>query len=389
MKQLSAELISNMVSWRHHIHQRPEIAFDVVETAAFVSESLKSAGIEVHEGIGKVGVVGVLRCGDNPQRKSIALRADLDAIAIEEENEFDYKSLNANKMHACGHDGHTAMLLGAAHHLAKFGDFEGTVYFIFQPDEEYGMGAKSMLEDGLFERFPADEVYGMHNLPGLELGKIEMRVGGTMASETLFDIKIKGQGGHASSPHRINDPIVVAAQVMSSVQAIVARAVDPLEATVVSITEVITDGARNVIPSNINIKGDSRTFSNENIALVEKRMREIVEGSCAAFGMEGEVSTVTEFPVSYNAEAQTAIAERAAKAVVGEQNVTTGCVPKSFSEDFAFLAKEVPACYVFIGNGVEGSHGMMLHNPKYDFNDDALEIGASYWCQLVEVSLAK
>ncbi|HDY8019432.1 TPA: M20 aminoacylase family protein [Vibrio vulnificus] len=387
MNKLSVELLKDMISWRHHIHQYPEIALDVHETAAFVASSLKSAGLEVHEGIGKTGVVGVLRMGENPERKAIALRADLDAIAIEEENDFEYRSCHANKMHACGHDGHTTMLLGAAHHLAKHGDFEGTVYFVFQPDEEYGTGAISMLKDGLFERFPAQEIYGMHNLPGLELGKIEMRTGGTMASETLFEIKVKGVGGHASSPHRINDPIIPASQIMSSIQAIVSRAVNPLEATVVSITEVLTDGARNVIPSNITIKGDSRTFSNENIAIVEKRMKEIVEGTCVAFGMDGEVSTVTEFPVSYNAEEQTEIAERAAKAVVGDKNVITGCIPKSFSEDFAFLAQEVPACYVFIGNGVEGNHGMMLHNPQYDFNDAALEIGASYWCSLVEISL--
>ncbi|WP_244283569.1 amidohydrolase [Pseudovibrio sp. Tun.PSC04-5.I4] len=387
LSKITDETKEGMVAWRHHIHRNPETGFDVHKTAHYVAGLLAGWGIEVHTKVGVSGVVGVLKKGDS--EKSIALRADLDALPIQEMNQFEHRSCVDSKMHGCGHDGHTAMLLGAAQHLAKHGDFDGTVYFIFQPDEEYGKGALCMIKDGLFERFPAQEIYGMHNVPGLGLGKITLRQGGTMASETLFEINIVGKGGHASSPHRINDPVVIAAQVIQSLQTIVSRSVDPLDAVVVSVTEVITDGARNVVPTNISIKGDYRTFSDENVALVKRRMEELATGICAASNAVGEVKTSTEFLVTFNAEEQTKVATAAAIATVGAENVETNCAPKSFSEDFAHLQRQAPGCYVFIGNGTEGQYANMLHNPEYDFNDQALQVGASYWVELAEQRLTK
>lgn len=387
MINISNELAQEMTSWRRHMHQNPELAFEIESTASFVASHLRSWGIEVHEGIGKTGVVGVLSKGD-ATKKTIALRADMDAIPIQEMNEFSYKSTNDKIMHGCGHDGHTAMLLGAAKYLATEGTFDGTVVFIFQPDEENGQGALAMINDGLFEKFPCDEIFGMHNLPGLTAGKIALRSGGIMASETLFEINIAGQGGHASSPHRVNDPVVAATQILASLQTIVSRTLDPLDPSVVSVTEILTDGARNVIPSNITLKGDYRMFSDENVAIVEQRMRDITTGICAAYNMEGSVSISKEFLVTFNQEKQTQAALKAAIALVGEDNVINNCEPKSFSEDFAHLSKMIPGCYIFVGNGCAGQHSLMLHNPKYDFNDDVLKTGASYWCHITTQQLS-
>jgi hippurate hydrolase len=308
-------------------------------------------------------------------------------MPIEEQNTFEYRSQHEQNMHACGHDGHSAMLLGAASYLAEHGSFDGTVNFIFQPNEEHGLGAQAMIDDGLFQRFPAAACYGMHNLPGLEAGVLAMRPGAIMASENLFQIEIAGRGGHASSPHLCIDPTIVAAQIVLSLQTIASRTANPLESVVVSVTEIHTDGARNVIPSNVTIKGDCRTFSDANTDLVEKRLREISSAAAQSFGATCEVSFSHEFIVSVNSEAETEAAVRAAQSVNGPERVDGNCEPKSFSEDFAHMLRAVPGCYVFLGNGTDSVGGCMLHNPNYDFNDQVLATGAEYWITLVEQQL--
>jgi hippurate hydrolase len=290
-------------------------------------------------------------------------------------------------MHACGHDGHSAMLLGAASFLAEHGEFNGTVCFVFQPNEEHGLGAQAMLDDGLFQRFPASSCYSLHNVPGLEAGRLAMRPGAIMASENLFEIAISGRGGHASSPHMCIDPVIVAAQIVTGLQTISSRTVDPLESIVVSVTEIHTDGARNVIPSNVTIKGECRTFSDSNTDMVERRVGEISRATAEMFGATCEINFSREFIVSVNSVDETAAAAAAAIAVNGADKVDVNCQPKSFSEDFAHMQKAVPGCYIFIGNGTDSIGGCMLHNPSYDFNDSVLGIGADYWVTLVEQQL--
>lgn len=388
MTKISAELIDQMRNWRRHLHRYPETEFDVYQTAEYVANLLSDWGLEVHKRIGQSGVVAVLAKGDSPMRKAIALRADLDAMPISEMNAFEHRSCHENKMHACGHDGHTAMLLGAARHLADYGQFEGTVYFVFQPNEEHGLGAQAMIDDGLFERFPATECYGMHNLPGLEAGVLAMRRGAIMASESLFEITIAGRGGHASSPHLCIDPLMVATQIMTALQSIVSRTTDPLESVVVSVTEIETDGARNVIPSNVIIKGECRTFSDTNTDMVQRRLTEISESCAATYSAKSHVSFSREFLVSINNKAETTAAENAALQINGPEKVQLNCSPKSFSEDFSHMQRVVPGCYIFIGNGLDSAGGCMLHNPHYDFNDQILPIGAAYWVALAEQQLA-
>lgn len=384
---ISSSLIREICQWRHYLHQYPEVEFGVFKTAEFVSEKLKSWGMEVHEKIGVSGVVGVLRKGDFSQG-SIALRADMDALPILEENTFNYKSKNKNKMHACGHDGHTAMLLGAAKHLTDHGKFNGTVYFIFQPNEENGLGAKAMIDDGLFQKFPADRIYGLHNVPGLEEGVIALRKGPIMASESLFEICIHAKGGHASSPHMCIDPLIIGSQIILHLQTIVSRNADPLDSVVVSVTEFISDGKRNVIPSNVVIKGDCRTFDENNTNLIELKINDISNHLCEANGASCEVTFLREFPVTVNSYDATAAAEKAAIATNGIEKVHQDCLPKSFSEDFAHYLHCIPGCYIFIGNGVNSQGGCMLHNPNYDFNDDISSTGVTYWCTLVEQQLS-
>jgi amidohydrolase len=387
MTRIKTDLVEKMQLWRRHLHRYPETEFDVYQTADYIGSLLRNLGLEVHEGIGQSGLVAVLRKGSNPDRKAIALRADMDAMPIEEQNTFEYRSQYEQKMHACGHDGHSAMLLGAAHYLAVNGSFDGTVNFIFQPNEEHGLGAQAMIDDGLFQRFPVAECYGLHNLPGLEAGVLAMRPGAIMASENLFQIEVAGRGGHASSPHLCIDPTIVAAQIVLSLQTIVSRTADPLESVVVSVTEIHTDGARNVIPSNVTIKGDCRTFSDANTDLVEKRLGEIASAVAQTFGATCEVSFSREFIVSVNSEAETEAAVKAALAVNGPERVNENCEPRSFSEDFAHMQHVVPGCYVFLGNGTDSVGGCMLHNPTYDFNDNILATGAEYWITLVEQQL--
>jgi len=374
-----------MKNWRRHLHQHPETEFDVFDTAAFVIQKLTEFGIQVHQNIGKIGIVGQLTKGTSP--KAIGLRADMDALSIQELNNFSHKSLNDGCMHACGHDGHTSMLLGAAQELSSHGDFDGTVYFIFQPDEEHGAGAQAMIDDGLFERFPMQAIYGMHNMPGMAAGTMAMNSGGVMASEDNFKIVIKGRGGHASQPHHHIDPLIIGAEILLALQTIVSRSIDPEQQAVVSATEFVTDGAVNVIPSRVTITGDCRSFSEDVQDLIEARMGQLVRGICDAHGADHEFAYDRVFWATINTETETAAARKAALALLGPDKVDLACRPKTISEDFASMLRVKHGCYVFLGNGVDSVGGCMLHNPHYDFNDDILETGAAYWVTLAQQEL--
>jgi hippurate hydrolase len=372
----------NWIGWRRDIHRHPELGFGEERTSAVVAERLESFGIETHTGIGGTGVVGVLRRGSGT--RSVGLRADIDALPIQEANEFDHRSVNDGKFHGCGHDGHTAMLLAAAETLSAAESIDGTVNFIFQPNEENGLGALAMMDDGLFERFEMDAVYGMHNMPGIPAGHFAVRKGSMMTFEDNFVISIRGLGGHASMPNRTRDPVVVAAEIISALQTVVARSLNPMDSGVVSVTEVHTDGARNVIPSNVTIKGDTRGLSDHVQALIEQRMREIVVNIGKAHNVDVTLDYSHEFIVLNNSDAETDVAIRAAVDTVGEDRVVPDCEPAACSEDFAQMLRAKPGCYLLIGNGTEGHHGRPLHNPGYDFNDDVLATGAAYWVRLVE-----
>ena len=382
-----ADLQNEMQTWRRDIHKYPELGFCEERTAAKVSGLLTDFGLDVHTGIGETGVVGVLRRGDGNQ--AIGLRADMDALPIQEANDFPYRSVNDRVFHGCGHDGHTTMLLGAAKRLAKDGNFDGTVYFIFQPSEEDGRGALSMIGDGLFERFPMEAVYGMHNMPGIPAGHFAVRKGAIMTSEDIFVITINGRGGHASMPDRTVDPVVIGAEIVLALQTIVSRSVGPQDWGVVSVTEILTDGARNVIPSRVTIKGDCRALEVHMQDRIETRMRQIVAGICAAHGAEGHVHYQHDFVVTVNTPNETEAAIAAARQVVGEEaSVDPDCPTCGGSEDFARMLQQKPGCYILIGNGTEGHCGSSLHNSHYDLNDEILSVGCDYWVALVESQLS-
>ena len=385
---LKTQLLGDaMRAWRHDFHRFPELGFDEHRTAARIAELLDGFGLSVSRGIGQTGVVGVLRRGTSA--KSIALRADMDALPIQESNAFKHRSESAGKMHACGHDGYISMLLGAARYLAQQGDFDGQVVFIFQPNEEHGFGAQAMIEDGLFEANAIDEIYGMHNLPGLPLGTFASRPGPITASESLFEITVRARGGHAALPHMGVDAITVAAEIVGGLQTIVSRKLDPGQNGVVSVTEFITDGRRNVLPGQAVLKGDARALTPQATALIEKQMRQIVHGICLAHDITAEVQFETFFPPTLNDAEKTADAMRAASAVVGPTAVNSASSPKLFSEDFAHFAAARPGCFVLIGNGTEGAYARPLHSADYDFNDAALQVGSTFWVTLVEQQLGK
>ena len=371
--------------WRHDFHRHPELGFEEHRTSEQVASLLLSFGIETHTGIGNTGVVGVLQRGNGTA--SIALRADMDALPIQEINTFDYRSGNDGVMHACGHDGHTSMLLGAAKYLAESGDFSGRVVFVFQPNEEHGFGAPAMLKDGLFDNHPVDAVYGMHNIPNMALGTFATRAGPITASESLFEIEVTARGGHAALPHMGVDAIVVGAEIVSALQTIVSRKLNPGLNGVVSITEFTSDGGRNVLPGNAKLSGDARALTPEINQTIEARMRQIVEGVCLAHGVEGRVNYHTAFPATINNAECSVNASRAAKTLLGVDSVDSNCEAKLFSEDFAHMAAARPGCYVLMGNGTSGSHSKPLHSADYDFNDELLTIGSSYWVELVEQEL--
>jgi len=381
----SRSLQNDAKAWRHDLHKHPELGFQEQRTAAKIAMLLDDFGVVVHTGIGTTGVVGVLSKGAGEQ--AIGLRADIDALPIQEANNFAHRSIHDGVFHGCGHDGHTAMLLAAAKRLAGSGVFDGTIYFIFQPSEEDGRGAISMIEDGLFDRFPMSAVYGMHNMPGIPAGHFAAKQGTIMTSEDIFVITIQGRGGHASMPDRAIDPVVIGAEIILALQSIVSRSVAPQDWGVVSVTEVLTDGARNVIPSVVTIKGDCRAMSPETQNLIETRMREIVAGISSAHLAQGFVEYRNDFVVTVNSPAETDAAIAAARKVAGEPAVDPDCPPCSASEDFARMLQVIPGCYILIGNGFDGHCSATLHNPSYDLNDEILTVGADYWVSLVEAQL--
>lgn len=378
---------AQLVAWRHHLHRHPETGFEEVNTSDFVARVLESLGLMVHRGLGGTGLLASLTVGDGAG--VVGLRADMDALNITEQApERQHASQIAGKMHACGHDGHMAMVLGAAELLCTRRDFNGTVRFIFQPAEEHGCGAKAMMADGLFERFPVDAIYGAHNMPGMPAGHIATRVGGIMASEDNFVIRIQGKGTHAARPHMGIDPMVIGAEIVLALQTIVSRNLDPSLPAVISCTEFITDGIRNAIPTHVTIKGDTRSYSPEVQRLLETRMREICVGICAMHGAGCEFEYTHEFAPTVNWVDNTAIAVAAARNVVGEQAVDGDVSPMMISEDFGTFIQKVPGNFVFIGNGATGQAGAIpLHNACYDFNDAILSTGARYFAEVVRVSL--
>ena len=370
-----------MTAWRRDLHRHPETAFEEYRTADIVAEKLESFGLEVHRGLAKTGVVGALHAGGG--NRAIGLRADMDALHIHELNEFEHRSVNDGKMHACGHDGHTTMLLGAAKHLAEARDFDGTVYFIFQPAEENEAGGKVMVDDGLFEKFAVESVYGMHNFPGIEVGQFAVRTGPQMASADFFTCEIKGVGGHGAFPDRARDPVVAGAEMVMAFQNIVSRRLNPLEPAVISVTQFHAGHTGNVIPETALLNGTVRAFNTKVQDQIETAMREIAAGICASHGIEMDFRYERKYPPTINTADETKIAARAAAAIVGEANVNTELEPVMGSEDFGWMLLEKPGSYILVGNGTSGPSGCMVHNPTYDFNDEILPIGASYWVALV------
>ena len=369
-----------LVAWRRDLHAHPELAYREHRTAGLVAERLRGWGIDVDEGLAETGVVGTLSRGDGP---TIGLRADMDALPMEETNTFAHRSQHPGRMHACGHDGHTTMLLGAARYLAEHGDFSGTVRFIFQPAEEAAGGAKRMLDDGLFSRFPVDAVFGMHNWPGLPAGQFAIRSGPMMASLDTFDIRIAGHGAHGAAPQDGVDPVAAAAQVVTAVQTIVSRNVDPLQSAVISVTRIHGGDADNVIPPEVGLGGGIRSFDPVVREMLCRRLVEVVEGICASLGASATVNFTARYPAVINATESTTLAARAAAGIVGEENVNADADPVMVSEDFAYLLEASTGCFVFIGNGA-GKGSCAIHNPGYDFNDNILTLGATYWARLAQ-----
>jgi amidohydrolase len=376
---------------RKQIHANPELCFAEVQTADLVASKLSEWGIPMHRGMGTTGVVGIIKNGTSD--RAIGLRADMDALPMQEFNTFAHASKNVGKMHACGHDGHTAMLLAAAQHLAKNRNFDGTVYVIFQPAEEGGGGAREMIKDGLFDKFPMEAVYGMHNWPGMQVGKFAVSSGPVMASSNEFKIVIHGKGGHAALPHDGVDPVLAACQMVQTFQTIISRNKKPIEAGVISVTMIHAGEATNVIPDSVEVQGTVRTFTLELLDLIEKRMREIAEHTSAAFGATCEFEFDRNYPPTINSEAEANFAAQVMRDIVGEANVLKQ-EPTMGAEDFSYMLLEKPGAYCFIANG-EGDHRAighgggpcMLHNPSYDFNDDLIPLGATFWVRLVEASL--
>ncbi len=369
-----------MVAWRRDIHAHPELAYEEERTAGLVAERLEEWGLAVHRGLATTGVVGTLSTGNGP---TVGLRADMDALPIQETNSFGHRSRHDGKMHACGHDGHTTMLLGAARYLAESQEFSGTIRFIFQPAEEAAGGAKVMMDDGLFELFPVDAVFGMHNWPGLAVGRFAMRPGPMMASLDCFDIVVEGLGAHGALPHQGVDPVHAAAQVITALQSIVSRNADPLQAAVISVTKIHGGDAHNIIPGQVLLGGGIRCFDPKMRELLKSRVVEIVEGICSGLGARGTVTFVSGYPAVINGLDAVGLAAGVAADIVGVRNVDAESDPVLGSEDFAFMLEEKPGCYIFIGNGA-GDGTCMIHNPGYDFNDDVATLGATYWVRLAQ-----
>jgi hippurate hydrolase len=386
-----SDMQAEIAAWRQDLHAHPELQYDVHRTAATVAEKLKSFGCdEVVTGIGRTGVVGVIRggktgskTGGGAVRKVIGLRADMDALPIEEATDVPYKSTIPGKMHACGHDGHTAMLLGAAKYLAETRNFAGTAVVIFQPAEEGGAGGRAMVNDGLMDRFGIEEVYGMHNFPGMPVGQFAMRPGPIMASADSLTIEIEGKGGHAARPHLSVDSVLVGAQIVNAVQSIVSRNVDPLKSAVISICMFHAGNTDNVIPQTAQLRGTARTLAPDVRDLVEKRLHEVVEGVAKVHGATVRLHYRRGYPVLENHERQAAFAAAVAGEIVGQDNVETAMPPVMGAEDFSYMLQARPGAFIFMGNGDTAA----LHHPAYNFNDEAIPVGTSYWARLVETAM--
>ncbi|WP_053844591.1 M20 aminoacylase family protein [Paracidovorax avenae] len=380
---------ASIAAVRRDIHAHPELCFEEVRTADIVAAKLAEWGIPMHRGLGKTGVVGIVHGRDGgASGRAVGLRADMDALPITEFNTFSHASTHPGKMHACGHDGHTAMLLGAAQHFAKHRDFDGTVYLIFQPAEEGGGGARVMIEDGLFTQFPMEAVFGMHNWPGMRAGQFAVSPGPVMASSNEFKIVIRGKGSHAAMPHMGIDPVPVACQMVQAFQNIISRNKKPVDAGVISVTMIHTGEATNVVPDSCELQGTVRTFTLEVLDMIEQRMKQVAEHTCAAHEATCEFEFHRNYPPTVNSPAEAAFARRVMEGIVGAEHVSPQ-EPTMGAEDFAFMLQARPGAYCFIGNG-EGTHREMghgggpctLHNPSYDFNDDLLPLGATYWVEL-------
>ena len=381
-----SDLHEQMVNWRHHLHQHPELSFKEKMTSDYIASVLQSHDIEIHRGLAVTGIIATVHGQRNGN--VIGLRADMDALPIQELNDFSYKSVHEGKMHACGHDGHSTMLLGAAIYLKENNDFSGTVHFIFQPAEEGGGGGRVMVEEGIFDKFPCQAVYGMHNFPGIAEGQFAVHDTAVMAANETLKINIKGKGGHAAMPDQCIDPVVVGAQIISALQSVVARNVAPLNSAVVSITMVNAGFVSNVVPDDMQLTGSLRYFSKEVGDEVKDKIKNIVEGVSHSMGASATFESVSNYPATINIPKHAELCANAAAMVVGENNVLRNEQPTMGSEDFAFLLNASEGAYIWIGNGLvpedSPKGGCMLHNTQYDFNDEILPIGASYWVQLVQ-----
>jgi hippurate hydrolase len=380
------ELKQEMTAWRRDLHAHPELGFEEERTSEFVASKLDSFGLEVHRGVGRTGVVGVLRAGSG--KRALGLRADMDALPIREANGFEHRSRNDGRMHACGHDGHTTMLLGAAKYLAESRRFDGTVNFVFQPAEEGMGGAQAMIADGLFRRFPCEAVFGMHNRPGMPLGNFAVRAGPMMAGGAFFDIDVEGRGAHGARPESGIDPVLVAAHIATALQSIVARNVRPVDTAVVSVTQIHGGEAYNVIPQTARLSGTVRAFSDETMQLIARNLARIAEGVASGFGASARADFRLTYAPLVNDAKEADFAARICAELVGGESVRRDPPLIMASEDFSFMLREVPGCYINIGNG-DGAGACEVHNPSYDFNDAALPYGASFFARLVEKRLAR
>ncbi len=375
-----------MTKWRRDIHQHPELGYEEIRTSDFVAAKLKEFGIEVHQGLAKTGVVGTISNGHGP---SIGLRADIDALPLEEKNTFKHASTNPGKMHACGHDGHTTMLLGAAKYLAVSKNFKGTVNFIFQPAEEGGAGGELMLQEGLFEKFPVDSVYGLHNWPGMEPGYFGVGAGPIMAAADVFDLTVFGRGGHAALPDQCVDPIVAASQIVSALQTIPSRNTHPVDSVVISVTQIHAGDTHNIIPDSARMHGTVRTFLEETRHEMPSSILRVSEGVCSAFGATCELDYMQCYPATINSVPETEISAKAVIDLVGEEKIIRNPTPSMGAEDFSYMLQARPGCYVWLGIGVcKRNVGCLLHSSRYDFIDEVLPIGASYCVTLVEYELS-
>ena len=384
------QMLDEMTIWRQDLHKIPEIGLEEYETSKYIKNKLKKFNINFKDGYSNTGIVAWVDGNKTTTSKTIGLRADFDALPMPEKNDFDHKSTNNGMMHACGHDGHTTMLLGAAKYLSENNDFDGRVYFIFQPGEEGFAGGKKMIDDGMFKDFKIDEVYALHNWPELPFGTFGVNSGPMMAAVDEFDIIVKGKGGHAASPHLAIDPVVISAQVISAVQTIISRSTDPVDKALISITKINAGTAYNVIDDQVKMGGTIRTFRKETRSYIEKRLRELCNGIAEAHGAEIKIQfdLVNKYPPTINSKKESIFAANVAKDLVGEDNVITDIDPSMGGEDFSYLLEEKPGSYLYLGQG-DDNHKAHLHTTKYDFNDNLLPVGVNFWVELVKKYFSK